>query len=194
VIRHKARAVARRGPEEKESWTAPQSNASFPAAQPQPKRRNLYRERVIETLLALRQRFPHAFARLSDNRRRPLKIGIHVDIQAAMPDLDKIALSRALRFYVSDVRYHRAVTEGTKRIDLDGNAAGTVTAAEAENSQRSVAGIEAKLAQRRDWRVRVRAKSGGEKSPPEKPPPAPPTRLTLAELKAAAAARKGRAP
>jgi sRNA-binding protein len=136
----------------------------------------------VDTLLTLRQKFPHAFARLSDCRRRPLKVGIHLDIQAALPDLDPIEISRALRYYVSDIRYHRGCIEGAERIDLDGNAAGTVTAAEAENSKRSVTGIEAKLTQRRERREHA--------NPAPAPTPEKPKHLTLADLKAAVAQRK----
>jgi sRNA-binding protein len=89
--------------------------------------RNAWYAACIETLLTLRQKFPRAFARLNARIRRPLKIGIHLDMQAAIPDLDPVGLSRALRLYVSDLRYHRACTEGAVRIDLDGNACGTVS-------------------------------------------------------------------
>ncbi len=143
-----------------------------------------WRAARIDTLLTLRQRFPNAFARLSDYRRRPLKIGIHLDLRAAMPDLDPIEISRALSYYVSDVRYHRACTEGAERIDLNGNPAGVVSASEAENSKRSVTGIEAKLARRREQRAATRAQ------PTPATPPEKPKRLTLADLKAAVAQRK----
>jgi hypothetical protein len=67
------------------SVTKSESTANSPATQPRHKRRNLYREAAIETLLILRQRFPQAFARLNARIRRPLKIGIHHDLAAAMP-------------------------------------------------------------------------------------------------------------
>src|SRR5262249_6694211 len=128
-----------------------------------------------ETLLLLRQKFPQAFARLSGRTRKPLKIGIHVDIAVALPDLSPAEISLALRHYVSDLKYHRAVVEGASRIDLDGNAVGVVTAAEAENSRR----IEAKLARRREHHTSART------DPPINKP-----RLTLSDLKAAALKRK----
>ena len=137
----------------------------------------------VDTLLTLRQKFPKAFARLSDYKRRPLKIGIHLDIAAALPDLDPIGISRALRFYVSDIRYHRACIEGAERIDLDGNPAGVVSQTEAGNSARSVASIEAKLAARRQRRA-------AESSPAPTTIPEKPKRLTLADLKVAVVQRK----
>ncbi len=157
------------------SFTTDDSNTISKTA----KHSRAWRAARIDTLLILRQRFPNAFARLNDYRRRPLKIGVHLDIRAAIPDLDPIEISRALRYYVADVRYHRAVVEGAERIDLDGNPAGTVTAAEAENSKRSVAGMEAKLAQRR---------SRADSTPPATA--LAPKRLSLSDLKTAAASRK----
>jgi ProP effector len=185
-MKNQTRAMVGRGPVEASlnSESTRENIANPPATQqPQrPKRRySPFCVAAVDTLLTLRQQFPQAFARLSDRHRRPLKIGIHLDIAAAAPDLNPIEISRALRFYVSDVRYHRGCTEGVERIDLDGNPAGAVTAAQAENSKRSVAGIEAKLAQRRERR----AATSAEPAPPEKP-----KRLTLADLKAAVAQRK----
>jgi len=121
-----------------------------------------------------------AFARLNAQKRRPIKVGIHNDIAAAIPDLGLIEIKRALRFYCSDLRYHRACVAGADRLDLDGNGAGTVTAAQAQNAKRLIAGIEAKLAQRRQHRAKSSA------------PPAPtaPKRLSLANLREAAAMRK----
>jgi sRNA-binding protein len=142
--------------------------------------RNAWYAARIDTLLTLRQKFPRAFARLNARIRRPLKVGIHLDIRAAIPDL---ALSRALRFYVSDLRYHRACTEGAPRIDLDGNGCGTVSAAEAENSRRSLQGIEAKLARRREQRAACC-------NPAPTIAPEKTKRLTLDDLRAAAANRK----
>jgi ProP effector len=145
--------------------------------------RNAWYAACIETLLTLRQKFPRAFARLNARIRRPLKIGIHLDMQAAIPDLDPVGLSRALRLYVSDLRYHRACTEGAVRIDLDGNACGTVSAAEAENSKRSLQVIEARLARRREQRAACC-------NPAPTIAPEKPKRLTPADLRAAAANRK----
>jgi ProP effector len=159
------------------------TNSSGATTSKAAQRNRAWREARLDTLLTLRQRFPHTFTRLSNRSRRPLKIGIHLDIEAAMPDLDPIEISRALCYYVADIRYHRACTEGAQRIDLNGNPAGTVTASEAENSKRSVAGIEAKLAQRRERRAAVSAKP----TPPITPSP---KRLTLSDLKTAAVNRK----
>jgi ProP effector len=151
---------------------------------PEPKskkraRREAWRAAQFETLLTFRQRFPQAFARLNAQTRRPLKVGIHAEIAAALPDLSAIEIKRALQFYTRDVRYHAACIEGAERIGLDGHAAGTVTAAQAENAKRAIADIESKLERRRECHTA-----------PTSPPPSPPKRLSLSDLRAAATARK----
>jgi sRNA-binding protein len=137
-------------------------------------RRLAWNAACIEVLLLLRQKFPSAFARLNAHKRRPLKIGIHNDLAAAFPDLDPVEIGRALHWYCGDLRYHRACADGAERIDLSGNVAGTVTTAQAENAERMIAGIEAKLA---------RATSAPAA-------PSAPKRLSLGDLRQAAQARK----
>jgi sRNA-binding protein len=136
-------------------------------------RREAWRAAQFETLLTLRQRFPQAFARLNARTRRPLAIGIHAKIAAALPDLSATEISRALQFYCRDLCYHAGA-----RIDLDGTVAGAVTAAEAEHAKRAVADIEIKLKRRRERRTAPMSS------------PSPPKRLSLSDLRAAATARK----
>src|SRR4051812_19433843 len=62
---------------------------------------------------------------------RPLKIGIAADICAALPELPSRVLSMALAAYTKRIMYLQALVVGADRIDLDGNAAGQVTTAEA---------------------------------------------------------------
>jgi ProP effector len=157
--------------------TKPENTTNSPATQPRHKRRSLYCEAAIEVLLTLRQRFPRTFARLNARTRRPLKVGIHIDIQAAMPDLNPIGILRALRFYIGDLRYQQACIEGAARVDLDGNSAGIVTAAQAKSAQHLVAILETKNKQRQERRA-------------QPAPASAPKRLTLADLRAAATRRK----
>jgi ProP effector len=114
---------------------------------------------------------------LNARSRRPLKIGIHRDLATAMPDLSGTEIAPALRYYVSHISYQQACIEGAARADLDGNDAGTITAAEAENAKRAIAGIKAKLEQRRAPRTKTT-------------PPTSSKRVTLTDLRAAAMARK----
>jgi ProP effector len=100
-----------------------------------------------------------------------LKVGIHRDILAAMPELSQADVSRALQFFVSRFGYLESCIEGSPRIDLNGDPAGVASAAEAANAQH--------------WLAKRR------KVKPQAAPTAPPKKLSLVDLKAAAAARKG---
>jgi ProP effector len=79
------------------------------------------------------ERFPLAFRGRGANKP-PLKIGIGHDVQLAMPELPPIALVAALRDYASGPTYCRNLTAGAQRIGLDGEPAGQVSAAEADQA------------------------------------------------------------
>jgi ProP effector len=134
--------------------------------------RNLEAEAAI-TLLA--ERFPKCFA-VFEQRRRPLKTGIHTDILAALDGaITPSELRIALRFYTGNVAYLRGLLNGAWRIDLDGKVTGTVTADEEAQAKAKVAAIEAKAAARKQS---AKPKKGDG----------------LAALKAAALRRKAGAP
>jgi ProP effector len=143
-----------------------------------PARKRRY-EAAIQTLLLLRTRFPQCFLRLDSRSRPPLKIGIHLDIIAAMPELLAADVRNTLRLYTGDAKYLSGCTEGKDRIGLDGQPVGAVTAAEAAHCRDSLAGIVAKR---------------GQRKPHAQPEPAlaPPTpkKLSLQDLREAAAKRK----
>jgi hypothetical protein len=65
----------------------------------------------------LRREWPAAF----NDRRLPLKIGIHADLGLEYPNA-------AIGLWVRHPLYLRAIISGTERIDLDGNPAGVITA------------------------------------------------------------------
>ncbi|MFP3029582.1 MAG: RNA chaperone ProQ [Arsenophonus sp.] len=80
-----------------------------------------------EIIAFLAQRFPHCF--ISEGEARPLKIGIFQDIVARLTEDDGISktkLRSALRMYTSSWRYLYCIREGSKRVDLDGNACGVL--------------------------------------------------------------------
>src|SRR5215469_13249267 len=80
----------------------------------------------------LAERFPAAFA-INPRHRRPLKLGIHVDILAQLSDtIAPRDLSVALRIYVGNIGYLKALVTGADRIDLNGMPTGTVTAEHAD--------------------------------------------------------------
>lgn len=86
----------------------------------------------------LKAYFPACFKEAKETK--PLKIGIKQDLVKYLSTRDEIVLGdkacmvSSLAYYVSSPTYHRNVVEGAVRIDLDGNAAGMVTAEEAQYS------------------------------------------------------------
>jgi sRNA-binding protein len=87
---------------------------------------------VAAVIALLAERWPGAFS-IHEKKRRPLKIGIHLDVMAAIDGaITHAELSRALGCYVANGAYLSRLREGAKRIALDGEPSGTVTA-EQEN-------------------------------------------------------------
>ncbi len=131
----------------------------------------------IATIAILAKMFPACFA-VFEQRRRPLKIGIHLDILAATggaiaPD----ELRRALSLYVGNPGYLRALMRpGAVRVGLDGEPAGVMTHEEAEHARFRLL----KLGQRRD----------AAKQPKCKPVDPPIKRSSLTDLRAAAQQRR----
>jgi ProP effector len=121
-------------------------------------------------LAILTDRFPQAFP-VGPQRRKPLKIGIADDLAARLDGvLSRRQLGFALAAHCDSVSYLMNCKIGAERVDLDGNAAGTVTAAEAAYAARRLAEPEARKA--------------ATAAPP------PPPKLSLADLKIAAQIRK----
>lgn len=88
--------------------------------------------------------YPQTFSRDSV---RPLKIGIQEDL-IADEKLARNRIKRALATYVRSLAYLRSVQEGVERIDLKGEASGTVTASEAEHAQGRIKEIQAQRRER----------------------------------------------
>jgi ProP effector len=86
----------------------------------------------------LKAHFPNCFRELKEIR--PLKVGIKQDLVKQLSgreDIvigDKACMVNSLAYYVNSVSYHKSMTEGSMRIDLDGQDAGPVTAEEARYS------------------------------------------------------------
>jgi sRNA-binding protein len=131
---------------------------------------NGHDKNIAAVLELLAETWPATFS-IYENRRRPLKIGIHREILAALDGaITGAELSLALRVYVSNKVYRSHLTVGTPRIGLDGKSAGVVTPEE------------------------IPAPSAPSSSPPPPAPPLPPRRLSLADLRAAAARRREQMP
>jgi sRNA-binding protein len=86
-------------------------------------------ERNRSVLALLAEKWPACFSIYEQRRRRPLKIGIHHDIIAALDGaVTAKSLSAALRRYVSNAVYRRRLRAGALRFDRDGRPAGAVPA------------------------------------------------------------------
>jgi ProP effector len=143
---------------------------------------------AFELIGVLAERFPACFA-VNPSYRRPLKLGIHVDILAQLGDM--IAprdLSNALRIYVSNIKYLKALVVDADRVDLNGMPAGTVTAEQADIAkvqyQRQCEKRKAKQKQAVVAPVVEQPKSVADVTP------SGPRRISLADLRAAAKARQ----
>jgi ProP effector len=90
------------------------------------------------TVALLCERFPKTFF-MFELRRRPLKIGVHLDIAALLPTLSIKEIPSAMRWYTANRFYNKACIENTPRLDLDGNEVGVVSADEATKSKQRIA-------------------------------------------------------
>jgi sRNA-binding protein len=134
-----------------------------------------------ETISVLADWFPQCFV-LYQQRRKPLKIGIFDDLLAATSGaIAPKELQAALRRYCRSAGYLAACREGTARIDLNGNVVGAVTKSEAEYAARIIA--------------RRRSTAKPTAKPVITAPSTTPRKLSsLADLRAAARARKAATP
>jgi ProP effector len=120
------------------------------------------------TIDALCERFPRTFFR-DVASRKPLKLGIHLDLAFALNgEINSLDIRAALVLYTSSTRYRHALQAGAPRLDLDGNAAGEVSTKHAEIAKQQLT----------------------KRKPTSTPRPA---RDGLATLKAAAALRRQQA-
>jgi sRNA-binding protein len=130
---------------------------------------------IAATIGLLAERFPRTFS-IFEARRRPLKLNIHLDIQAALDGaITPVELHVALGAYCSNEAYVGRLRKGGWRLDLEGKPAGVVTAGEEAHARAKLAGLKAKK--------EARAAAAKPQAPPAK-------RLSLSDLKAAALARK----
>ena len=147
-------------------------NIAYPAHLNKPSSRY---QAIAAAIALLAETFPRCFS-VYQERRRPLKLGIHLDIQAALDGaITPTELHAALGAYCSNQSYLGALRTGAWRLDLNGEPAGVVTTDEEAHAKTALARIKAKRA--------ARAAAAKAQAPPVK-------RLSLADLKAAALARK----
>ena len=139
--------------------------------------------------------YPRCFCRAN---RRPLKVGIYDEVISRHPEMSKPQIKRLLKEYTQSPEYWSTLTAGTPRIDLAGNVAGEVTAADEEDARRKIAkGARRVATEDRSAAGQPRAKpvadrAGQQNAIPETLTPSGPPRVGLAGLKAAAQARRAR--
>ena len=80
---------------------------------------------TLATITMLAIRWPLAFWVL-ETRRRPLKVGIHLDVMAA-GGFEEAAPRDALRAYTINAAYRRNLIAKAERVALDSSVAGWVT-------------------------------------------------------------------
>jgi len=147
---------------------------SFPSGK-SPTARQRREQAIAATIALLAELYPKCFS-VYQERRRPLKLGIHLDIQAALDSIITPAeLHQALGYYCSNSAYLSSTRTGTERLDLNGEPAGAVTADEEAHAKLVLARIRTKQ--------KARTVAAKAQAPPTK-------RLSLADLKTAALARK----
>jgi ProP effector len=149
------------------------------------------------TIALLTERYPDTFT-TELAKVRPLAIGISQTLTLFCSDIPPKQLKMALRAYCGHGTYLRAMVEGAARIDLDGAPSGVVTAGEARHAGELIAALAARdlAAARQAARAKDARDLGDHRDhlrPGEAVPSgsvAGPRRLGLADLKAAAAARR----
>jgi ProP effector len=147
----------------------------------------------------LAELYPRCFC---STNRRPLQIGVCEEVISQHPEMSRHRIKRPLKTYTQSPEYWSTLTAGTPRIDLAGDVAGEVTAADEEDAKRKIA----KEARRAAAKAIEDRKVAGQPAPKpvaehqnptpeaksERSAPALPPRLGLAGLKAAAQARRAR--
>jgi sRNA-binding protein len=131
----------------------------------------------------LAETWPACFS-VYERRRRPLALGIHHHILAVLDGaLTPQELRRALRYYVGNTWYLRAIVAGAAGIGLDGCSASTVSVEEAAAGAVRPASYKRKR--------RQAPSTASIPAPPPTPLPAP-RRIGLADLRREAQLRKAR--
>jgi ProP effector len=94
--------------------------------------------------------YPRTFFQLGIHRR-PIKVGINLDLLAVDTGMTLQQLGRALAWYVGSPGYLANMKVGAARIDLAGETAGAVTPEDEAHAAERIAKLEAKWkAQRQD--------------------------------------------
>jgi sRNA-binding protein len=147
-----------------------------------------------EGIHLLAELYPRCFC---STNRRPLKIGVYEEVISQHPEMRRRQIKRLLKEYIQSPEYWSTLTAGAPRVDLHGNVAGEVTAADEEDAKRKIANAaRAAVKVIEDGKAKSATAPDLPSSPvaaaPQPTSPGGPTRLGLAGLKAAAQARRAR--
>jgi ProP effector len=146
--------------------------------------------RAFAVIELLAERWPAAFA-VFEQRRQPLKIGIHIDILAALDGaVTKTELKLGLGYYTNNVGYLHALHEGAARIDLAGDAVGVVSAEAAQQAVQALDRLAAYRKLRQQQRIKAPAAETKMATTMKIVVPPVPGRLSLTDLKQAALRRR----
>lgn len=116
----------------------PREKEKAPAVKQAAKQKPAWLEQALYGVELLKANFPECFKEMKEIK--PLKVGIKQDLVkhlSTREDIvigDKACMVNSLSYYVNSPTYHKSVVEGATRIDLNGQAAGMVTAEEAKYS------------------------------------------------------------
>jgi sRNA-binding protein len=137
---------------------------------------------VQAAIALLAEAFPKTFF-MYERRRRPLKIGIHLDILAVMDGaITPEELSNALRIYVHNNYYLDVCRRGAVRIDLNGEPAGEISAQDAACAAGRLTARQLRQATQKKFSEPAPAKPESVK-PESVKPDSESKRFSLAELK-----------
>jgi ProP effector len=143
--------------------------------------------RIFAVIELLAERWLAAFV-VFEQRRRPLKLGIHNDILAVLDGaIFKKDLKLALGYYTSNSAYLVASQEGAVRVDLDGATAGVVSAEDAKRAAERLAVFHKFRRQKKAGKLAAPAPEIASSTQVSKPAPG---RLSLGDLKEAALRRR----
>jgi sRNA-binding protein len=116
-----------------------------PAKQPKPRKPP---QSVLAAIAAFKAVWPQSFGAM-----KPLAVGIHRDVRAAMPELPATALGQAMRYHVGNPAYLSALAvPGAMRVDLDGSPVEPVSDIDREGAAQV-------LRHREAWREAKKAKT-----------------------------------
>ena len=95
---------------------------------------NAFLPRFKEVRAIFLEKFPGVFW-----PARPLKIGVHVELELALPELRQRDASSFLRLHTRCDAYLQASVAGAERVGFDGRADGLVTEEQAQSAQQALA-------------------------------------------------------